>query len=844
MPFPAPRRHSTVPTSFQPAPPRNAPTQTTAASVETLFSHPSVKIIAFSAGKSAFDKLGSSQGGEPGSLQPSSQFERTIAIGTFFAFPRPIEKTTQEHAANDARHTGGFQIYRAPGSVAFLRSGPALQPILPKSQCWCLDEQSSKFVLQIRRPNYWRIEVPIGNQEEIRRALVLREVLDRILQLEKTPCPFERSFTVELPERPKTPPKKRPWTPTAPTRSVSMNWPPGQPVTPPPEFPTRGRFYNPNARRFSDFGVDTSKTSSTLGTPPRKPEKRDDQQEAEEHGQALPRRSHVEAATMILEEPELLSPPPTAIPPSVHEVTKEAVSPVPATTTSQGREAKAESSATSAQEQPKTEIPVRSREPFWITKKVPSSANRKAKRAAPKQSISVETKAPTVQKPQSSLAQTKPKQAASQEGVESESSATASKTASPNDSTDDSETSSGAMEGSGQLRVRRTRVAAFASRRAATVPPLRLRTSSISTSSSTSDTKAEKINEKEVPEPNSPAESLDSFHSMESHQSWHSPISPPPDLLFSSPTKTYPYPHDNVPLAPHIRRGQMSDFTTTPTAAGWERNSVGAVVGSGPNTPNTPFTEFHDEEHKLTKEGADGRESPKESNEAAIPIPVSEDATDAPSENNSLASSWSSAASWSSSRSNAPMRHRAATTSVAVSHTSPRALFPLPPAANLLLVDPVGRASTAVRAIRRIPSSIFNKTCEILISPPAHLISLMLKAAARITAGEWRGFVFGMDEGGELVDIRWDWSDDGDIGGLILEGWDESDFDLSNTRRQSSNSARKSRVASFTAAELPRHHRPSPSPRAKIEYQDPWATPPDEPDLDEEEHWSRSWGVD
>lgn len=701
-------------------------------------------------------------------------------------------------------------------------------------------------MLQIRRPNYWRIEVPIGNDEEIRRALVLREVLDRILQLEKTPCPFERSFTVELPERPKTPPKKRPWTPTAPTRSVSMNWPPGQPVTPPPEFPTRGRFYNPGARRFSDFGVDTSKTSSILSTPPRKSDKRDDQQEVEKQNEAPSRRLHVEATTMILEEPELLSPPPTAIPLGIHEVTKEMVAPVPMTTTSKGREAKADTPVTSIQGKPKIEISARPREPIWVTKKVPSSGNRKAKRVAPTQDKSVETKSPAVKQSQSSLTlpQTQPKEAPLQESTESESSDPVSKVASSNDSANDSETGSGALEGSGQLRVRRTRVAAFASRRAATAPPLRLRTSSISTSSSTSNTKAEKMTETEVPEPSSPAESSDSFHSMESHQSWHSPISPPLDLPISSPTKTYPYPHDNIPLAPHMRKGQMSDFTTTPTAAGWEKNSIGAVVGSGANTPNTPFTEFHDEEPKLSKEDADSLKYPTESNEAAKPIPVSEDATDSPSESNSLASSWSSAASWSSSRSNTPMRHRAATTSVAISHTSPRALSPLPPAANLLLADPVGRASTAVRAIRRIPSSIFNKTCEILISPPAHLISLMLKAAARITAGEWRGFVFGMDEGGELVNIRWDWSDDGDIGGLMLEGWDESDFDYSNIPRQNSNAACKSRVASFTAAELPRRPRPNPSPRAKIEYQDPWATPPDEPDLDEEEHWSQSWGVD
>lgn len=680
----------------------------------------------------------------------------------------------------------------------------------------------------------------MSTEEEIRRALVLREVLDKILQLEKTPCPFERSFTVDLPERPKTPVKKRPWTPTAPTRSISMKWPPGQPVTPPPEFPTRGRFYNPAARRFSDFGADTSKRNLVLGTPPQQFEKQEVQHEAD----TSPRRSQVEAAAMILEEPEPLSPPPTAIPASIAEVTKEAAIQVPVATISKAREKRVENSAVFIPAQSRTEDPAKPREPIWVTKKVPSSANRKAKRANPTQGQPVDTKPSVSKQPKTSmvLPQTAPEQALFQGNIELDTSAPVSRVTSPQDSTDESETGSGALEGSGQLRIRRTRVAAFASRRAATAPPLRLRTSSTSTASSTSNSKIEKIAEVETPEPGSPAESSDSFHSIESHQSWHSPISPPIDSPTSSPTKTYPYPHDNIPLASNLRKGQMSDFTTTPTVSGWEQNSIGAVVGSGVNTPNTPFTEIHDEVSEFSDKESGGLKSPQYAREAHTPstlIPVPENATNSTSDTNSVASSWSSAASWNSSRSNTPMRHRAATTSVAISHTSPRALSPLPPAANLLITDPVGRASTAVRAIRRIPSSIFNKTCEILISPPAHLISLMLKAAARITAGEWSGFVFGMDEGGELVDIRWDWSDEGDIDGLMLEGWDESDFDFSNIRVNSTRRMSSVRISkpSFATAEAPR-------PKAKLEYQDPWATPPDEPDLDVEEHWNRSWGVD
>lgn len=82
-PFPAPRRHSTVPTSFQPAPAPTRPVPEPAAngSVETLYSHPSVRIVAFSAGKSAFERTVPGLDDKPGTLPSSSQFERPIAVG-------------------------------------------------------------------------------------------------------------------------------------------------------------------------------------------------------------------------------------------------------------------------------------------------------------------------------------------------------------------------------------------------------------------------------------------------------------------------------------------------------------------------------------------------------------------------------------------------------------------------------------------------------------------------------------------------------------------------------------------------------------------------------------------
>jgi len=115
----------------------------------------------------------------------------------------------------DTLIAGPLRIYRAPGSVAFLSCSSALKPILPKSQCWVVDDESGKFVLQIRPPQYWRIEVP--NTSDIEKVQIeeLKDVLGKVLQFEKTPCPFQRNFTVELPASPATPIKKRPWKPLA-----------------------------------------------------------------------------------------------------------------------------------------------------------------------------------------------------------------------------------------------------------------------------------------------------------------------------------------------------------------------------------------------------------------------------------------------------------------------------------------------------------------------------------------------------------------------------------------------------------------------------------------------------
>lgn len=107
--------------------------------------------------------------------------------------------------------SGPLRIYRVL-EVSFLNSGTTLRPILAKSQCWCVDGES-KFVLKIGYDSYYRIELPNTTAEQLQKVAEFKKVLARVLQFELTPCPFRRGFTVELPEKPTEPVRKRPWRP-------------------------------------------------------------------------------------------------------------------------------------------------------------------------------------------------------------------------------------------------------------------------------------------------------------------------------------------------------------------------------------------------------------------------------------------------------------------------------------------------------------------------------------------------------------------------------------------------------------------------------------------------------
>jgi hypothetical protein len=57
---------------------------------------------------------------------------------------------------------------------------------------------------------YYRIELPKETAEDMEKVEYFKKVLGQVLQYERTRCPFTRGFEVQLPERPRTPPRRRP----------------------------------------------------------------------------------------------------------------------------------------------------------------------------------------------------------------------------------------------------------------------------------------------------------------------------------------------------------------------------------------------------------------------------------------------------------------------------------------------------------------------------------------------------------------------------------------------------------------------------------------------------------
>ncbi|KAI5802677.1 inheritance of peroxisomes protein 1-domain-containing protein [Pyronema domesticum] len=107
----------------------------------------------------------------------------TILAGQPLPWKSPIERTIA---------SGPLRIYKTvPHDVAFLQSGPALKPLLSRTQCWNVDGKST-FCLKLGNANYWRIEILGLEVDQDAKCAEFRAALSKIVAFEVTASPFIR----------------------------------------------------------------------------------------------------------------------------------------------------------------------------------------------------------------------------------------------------------------------------------------------------------------------------------------------------------------------------------------------------------------------------------------------------------------------------------------------------------------------------------------------------------------------------------------------------------------------------------------------------------------------------
>lgn len=95
--------------------------------------------------------------------------------------------------------------------------------------------------------------------------------------------------------------------------------------------------------------------------------------------------------------------------------------------------------------------------------------------------------------------------------------------------------------------------------------------------------------------------------------------------------------------------------------------------------------------------------------------------------------------------------------------TQRRAFSPMPPPQNLF--RPKAQAPT-----KQFTAALVRKTCEIILGPPAHLVALMLRIAAKVTDGAARFNNYRFRRSSERIPCSWESSDE--------DEWDEDDFGI------------------------------------------------------------------
>lgn len=522
------------------------------------------------------------------------------------------------------------------------------------------------------------------------RASLLRDVLDRVLQFEKTECPFERSFTVELPEQQETP--KKPWTP-------------------------EGK----NLLSSPFFSLHTSQAAARLFGKDRRASISADEIDGhyDTDWQNLEQyRSRFEES--IVDEREEDSAQRPRVPVDIPSF-------LLANHDDQNQLARMD--ATSSNTRRKVNSVSR---PATVSRDSVRDNNVTPSRAQPTKMVE-EKELDSIDEPNS-------------------------------------------FEGSGRVapinlskkRMSRALAGRAYTARAYTAPP-HLSTVNPPPSSESKvlpDTAAQlqppQASQPAISERNSPVVSTESFHSV---QSWNSTVNPlPPSPPASRPVTPsippFPSPHEDVPH-------QLTNASDT-------------LVNM--NSPDTNRT--------LAQSPASATER---SDEAPSPVPQSPaDSEDYHTNPASVDSS--SRVSYPSALEERPeprQRPRPRPNSLSISR---RALSPLPSAANFFSSPPPRQPpQSRIAAVRRLPGVIVQKTVEIFLGPPSYLLDLMLKVAAKIAAGEWRGIVFGFGERGEKIPVQWDYSD-----GEFSSWSDDEDYAMARCK-QSSNSSSQDSITQTTS---------------------------------------------
>lgn len=106
-----------------------------------------------------------------------------------------------------------------------------------------------------------------------------------------------------------------------------------------------------------------------------------------------------------------------------------------------------------------------------------------------------------------------------------------------------------------------------------------------------------------------------------------------------------------------------------------------------------------------------------------------------------------------------------------------RAFSPMPQPQNLFL--PVTQPR------KQFTTALVRKTCEILLGPPAHLVTLMLRIAAQVSNGVFRFDTYSMRHTVEKIPCSWESSDE--------DEWEEDDYGIPLSNLESSTLRRRAR---------------------------------------------------